>query len=369
VENQGGKNGGPQPPFVHERRSRWPNRNPRILELGNLCLFKRGLPEQTTLIWAGHRTDDVPVPDCRQLSWPVFRQIRRSLASGAFDLVACYPPELPPWREARSRKSLRQRLLYHILLRDPKLTGSTPFAVLDYSDRTPIRRHNHHLWKRASWYFKRELPVSREELLLGTARRFDSAGAILQSRLYRKNEHKLFPTSIGLSLERLTDIPEKPLEKTTDIFFSGRMDSEVRRRGLPELLELSRFGIKVDVPPTPLPRKEFYERCARAWLAWSPEGLGWDCFRHYESSACRSVPIINRPRITWHRPMEEGVHGFFYEPSGGNLTAVVRAALADKEKLRAMAAAGREHVLRHHTHRAICEYILRRTIGTPPYHE
>jgi hypothetical protein len=155
----------------------------------------------------------------------------------------------------------------------------------------------------------------------------------------------------------------------TDLFFSGRMDSKVRRSGLPELLELSRCGIKVDVPPVLLPRKEYYERCARAWLVWSPEGLGWDCFRHYESSACRSVPVINRPRIVWHGRMEEGVHCFFYEPSGGGLTAVVKAALADKEKLRTMAEAGREHVLRHHTHRTICGYILRQTIGTPPYRE
>jgi hypothetical protein len=354
--------GGPPPPIGFEERLHALNRKPRILELGGFCLFKQGLPEQTTLVWAGKRTDDIPVPDYTLLSRPVIRQIRRGLASGAFDLVACYPPELAPWREARSRKSLGRRLLYHILLRLPMLTGPVPFAVLDYGDHAPIRRHNHHLLKRASWYFKRELPVSREELLRGTTRSFDSADAVLQSRLYRDNEHKLFPTSLGLSADRLADVPEGALEKTTDIFFSGRMSSEVRRRGLPELLGLTRFGIKVDVPPAPLPRIEFYERCARAWLVWSPEGLGWDCFRHYEAPACRSVPVINRPRITRHRPLEEGAHGFFYEPSGGNLSAVVKAALAGKEKLRTMAEAGREYVLRFHTHRAICEYILQRTV-------
>lgn len=354
--------GGPPPPIGFEKQLNTLNRKPRILEVGGFCLFKQGLPEQTALIWAGKRTDNIPVPDYTLLSWPVFRQLRRSLASGAFAFVACFPPELAPLREARSRKSLGRRLLYHILLRHPMLTESASLAVLDYGDRVPIRRHNHHLLKRAFWYFKRELPVSREVLLLGTTRWFDSAEAVLQSRLYRDNEHKLFPTSLGLSVERLADVPEGALEKTTDIFFSGQMSSEVRRRGLPELLGLSRFGIKVDVPPAPLPRKEFYERCARAWLVWSPEGSGWDCFRHYEASACRSVPVINRPRITRHGPMTEGVHCFFYEPSGGNLAAVVKAALADKEKLRTMAEAGREHVLRHHTHKAICEYILQRTV-------
>jgi hypothetical protein len=363
VKNQDRRDSGLRPPVVRKKQPPGLNRKLRILELGGMCLFKQGLPEQTTLIWAGEPTDNIQVPDHKLLSWPVYQRLRRSLASGAFDLIVCYPPELPPWREARSRKSLCRRLLYHVLLRSPVLTGYASFAILDYSDRVQIRRHNHHLLKQASWYFKRELPVSRELLLLGTTPWFDSADAVLQSRIYRNNEQKLFPTSIGISAGRLADVPDKPSEKTTDIFFSGRMNSEVRCSGFPELLELSRFGIKIDVPPALLPRKEFYQHCAQAWLVWSPEGLGWDCFRHYEASVCRSVPVINQPRITWHRKMKEGIHCFFYEPSGGNLAAAVKAALADKDKLRAMAEAGREHVLRHHTHRNICEYILQQIAG------
>lgn len=252
-----------------------------------------------------------------------------------------------------------------MLLRLPMLTDSVPLAVLDYGDRTPILRHNHHLLKRASWYFKRELPVSREELLLGTTPWFGSADSVLRSRLYRDNQHKLIPTSLGIPDERLADVPEGPTEKTTDIFFSGRLNSDIRRLGLHELLELARSGIRIDVPSGPLPRKEFYERCARSWLVWSPEGFGWDCFRHYEAAVCRSVPVINRPRIEWHEPMKEGVHCFFYEPTRGNLTAAVRAALADKERLRTMAEAGREHVLRNHTPKAICEYILTKCAHAP----
>lgn len=340
----------PRPPAL--------DRKPRILELGIFSLFKRGLPEQTTLIWSGKRISDVPLSDCEPLPFVKVRQLRHSLASGAYDLVFCYPPVLPPWREARTREALARRLLFHVLLHHPMLTGSAPLAVLDYGDRTPILRHNHHLLKRASWFFKRELPVSPEELLLGTTPWFDSADSVLQSRLYRENRHKLIPASLGIPYERLADVPENLMEKTTDVFFSGGLNSEIRRRGFPELVELARLGIKVDVPPARLPRKEFYERCARAWLVWSPEGFGWDCFRHYEASACRSVPVINRPRIIWHRPLEEGIHCFFYEPSAGELTSVVKAALADKEKLRRMAEAGREHVLRHQTPKAICEYIL-----------
>jgi glycosyltransferase involved in cell wall biosynthesis len=331
---------------------------PRILELGIFSLFKRGLPEQTTLIWSGKRIGDVPLADCEPLSMARVRRLRHDLAYGAYDIIFCYPPVLPPWREARTREALARRLLFHIVLRHPMLTRSVPLAVLDYGDRSPVPRHNHHLLKRASWYFKRELPVSPENLLMGTTPWFDTADSVLQSRLYRENRHKLIPASLGIPYERLADVPEKPTEKTTDVFFSGGLNSEIRRRGFPELLELARAGIKIDVPPARLPRKEFYERCARAWLVWSPEGFGWDCFRHYEAAVCRSVPVINRPRIIWHRPLEEGVHCFFYAPSAGMLASVVKEALSDKERLRRMAEAGREHVLRYQTPKAICEYIL-----------
>ena len=344
------------------RRASEPGRKPRILELGYFCLFKRVWPERVTLVWGGKGTEDVPVPVDAMASLSAFRRIGRDLAAGAYDLIVCFPPALPPWREARTRKALARRLFFHALLRHPLLFKKTPLVVLDVGDRTPFARHNHHLLRRAAWVFKRELPIAREELLLGTNPGFHSREAVLRSRLYAALEPKLYPTSLGLPAERWADVPARPLEKTADVFFAGKMDSEVRRRGLAELDELARSGIKVDMPPERLPRKEFYERCARAWLVWSPEGFGWDCFRHYEAAACRSVPVMNRPRITWHRPLEEGVHCFFYDPSCGGLSSVIRAALADKERLRGMGEAGREHVLKNHTHEAICTYILSRTI-------
>jgi hypothetical protein len=345
-----------------ELRAAESGRKPRILELGYFCLFKRVWPERVTLVWGGKGTEDVPVPPDAMASFSAFLRIGRDLATGAYDLIVCFPPALPPWREVRTRRALGRRLLYHALLRHPALFGQTPLLVLDVGDRTPIARHNHHLLRRAAWVFKRELPAAREEVLLGTSPQFQSRDAVLGSRLYATLEPKLYPTSLGLPAERWADVPERPLEKTADVFYAGKTDSEVRRRGLPELDELARGGIKVDVSPERLPRKEFYERCARAWLVWSPEGFGWDCFRHYEAAACRSVPVINRPRIAWHRPMEDGVHCFFYDPERGGLGRAIRAALADKARLRAMAEAGRAHVLANHTHEAICTYILGQTI-------
>ena len=110
-------------------------------------------------------------------------------------------------------------------------------------------------------------------------------------------------------------------------------------------------------------RAEFYRRAARAWLVWSPEGLGWDCFRHYEALACGSVPVINQPTIECHRPLLAGEHAFYYDTNPGRLTQTIRNALADKARLRAMARAGQAYVMAHHTQEAIARYVVETTLG------
>jgi hypothetical protein len=133
-------------------------------------------------------------------------------------------------------------------------------------------------------YFKRELPPDRWRLFLKTGHpnlptpRFRLSGR-QQARI-----EKLRPISLGLPLAAQTPFPAEPTEKSVDIFFAGKIEgsSLIRQRGVGELLALRERGIVVDIPDGALPQSEFYRRCARAALTWSPEGLGWDCFRHYE---------------------------------------------------------------------------------------
>jgi glycosyltransferase involved in cell wall biosynthesis len=148
-------------------------------------------------------------------------------------------------------------------------------------------------------------------------------------------------------------------EKTADVFFAGSVEGlPVRERGLRELAALRESGLRVDIPETRLSRREFYARCAQAWLTFSPEGLGWDCFRHYEAAALGSVPVINYPSILRHAPMAEGVHCFFYSPEPGGLTDVVLRALSDKERLKRMASEASALVMRAHTPKALCDHVL-----------
>ncbi len=106
-------------------------------------------------------------------------------------------------------------------------------------------------------------------------------------------------------------------------------------------------------PKNVLAYAEYMQRMAQAWLVWSPEGFGWDCYRHYEAAFAGSVPVINRPANSRPRPYEDGVECFYYDPVGDDLERVLKLALEDKERLRAMAVRGREKVLANFTRAAI----------------
>jgi glycosyltransferase involved in cell wall biosynthesis len=138
------------------------------------------------------------------------------------------------------------------------------------------------------------------------------------------------------------------------IFFGGTTS---RADGFPELQALASAGYKIDIPANGLPRNEYLERMAGAWLAWSPSGYGWDCYRHYEAAAVGTVALSNYPTIYRDKPFREGEHCLFYSPEPGELTLAIKSALADRHRLRRMGKAAREHFFQNHTERARAERI------------
>jgi hypothetical protein len=156
------------------------------------------------------------------------------------------------------------------------------------------------------------------------------------------------------------------------VFFAGAVvgNSTLRSEGLPELLALRAEGYIIDVPNERLNMRDFHQRVAQAWLAWSPGGLGWDCSRHYEIAWLGTVPLMNYPTIIRDMPLRDGEHCVLYGPEPGELGRAVRRALADKERLARMGAAAATHALAHHTTRARAERVAiavlgRRLDGTP----
>lgn len=336
----------------------------RILEVGQFCLLKRNLPEQTTLVYTGndfsrlHGLEYIPF-GLRIIPW-----LQRSLSSGNWDIVFCHSPIHPVWdtrhgmvdavrhllRQFRNERTFASSLLDR--------TIDCPLVMLDFNDESAIPGHVFPLLDRCTLYFKRELPADFAKAFLNASADLRYPANAHSSDFFNRNAHKLRPISLAVpeSTARLASSLEP--EKENDVFFAGSIHTTVRQQGLPVLTALREQGYRIDVCQDVLPKEHYLERCAKAWLTWSPEGYGWDCFRHYEASLCHSVPVMNFPGIFRHAPLLDGVHGFLYPVEGDGLRNTLIAALSDKSRLKTMAANARRHVLSHHTHSRIIEHIL-----------
>jgi hypothetical protein len=349
---------------------------PRILEIGQFSLFARVWPERTRCLWTGHLPSDVEGVPHEPFALRHVPVVLRALREGEFDLVVCYPPPDTPWQPRPAAGLVRnhgwragslylRQLAPFLLLR----RAVAPLAIIDIADQPVVMPHSVPWLDRCRAYFKRELPADHWKVFLRTGGRRLPWARFRESPRMQARVAKLRPLSLGLSPERVATIAAcGPREKTVDVFFAGRLEgsSTVRAAGLAQLEDLRRRGYRIDVALERVPPEEFYARCARAWLAWSPEGYGWDCFRHYEAPLCGTVPVMNYPTIHRHAPLEDGVHGFYYPVEGAGLARAVEEALADKAHLVRMAAAAREHVERHHTVERLCAHVVATCLAPDP---
>jgi hypothetical protein len=298
--------------------------------------------------------------------------LARAIKHGGFDLIVCEPNYRSPWHPATLGRTLfsRRALQGRISLTRPfgaqlmRLRGLPPIAVVDIEDNATVNRCDRYLLDACLLYFKRELPVDGWRLFANTL-----TPKLPSPRFRAKPENlarftKLRPISLGIPPQVDAMMPIAPREKTADLFFSGTAHGlPARQRAFAELDELRAAGVVVDVPEHRLEPAEFYARCAAARMVLSPQGYGWDCFRHYESAACGSVPVMNYPQILQHQPMQDGVNCFYYPPEPGGLAATVKRALEDKDRLVVMAEKAREHVTRHHRREALGHYVIDSCLG------
>jgi hypothetical protein len=284
------------------------------------------------------------------------------------DLIVVAPSFSAPWswrqlnRALFSRKMLQGRSPL-VRAAGPELLrwrGKAPIVVLDHEDLPVINRNNLFLLDRCDLYFKRELPVDHWRVFLKTAHRDLPTPRFRLEALQVARAAKLRPISLGLPTRSRGMLPAPAREKSVDVFFAGRVEgsSTVRARGFAELKALAAQGVAVDIPEAPLPLDAFYQRCAAARVVWSPEGYGWDCFRHYEALACGAVPLINQPTIDRHAPLLDGEHAIYYDPEPGGLTRALLGALQDPEGLARIAATGQAHVMAHHTLDALARHLV-----------
>ena len=351
----------------------------RVLEIGDLKYIKEAFPDRTTLLWTDRKPPaywlerHTPVPfarddylDCTPAN---FTRCMSDARAGRYDLVVAYLPLYSPWHPRYGVRSLLAEPL-HPWRALTRVFGVSwlrlvhcpvPLVAMDLNDHFGIRRPGFFLLDKADVVFKRELPADRWRVLAHSAHPALPTLRIRSNPRWQRRLEKLRPMSLpppAVDAAQLWDgaFPEK----TADIFFSGntQVNSWVRRTGIAAMKALAARGIKVDIPDARLPRQEFHRRMSRAWLAWSPEGFSWECYRTGEAAQCLTVPVVNHPTVERHRPLLQGQHLIQYDIEDDGLVRAVEAALADKDRLKQMALAAREHVRTHHTLRALAGHVV-----------
>jgi glycosyltransferase involved in cell wall biosynthesis len=321
----------------------------RVLEISRLGLFKGLMPDETEWIrWGTSLTADEPVrPEA-----PSFELLTRTLSRirrREFDLIVL-PAIHPDHVHMQSKIKLMSKTMLRNAAKIPAVASlvhrlvlrGTRAVIVDVADERHLCATTLKLFPKFALYFKRELDA-------GEAREPSVEGRVRPIPLILPDERRTSP----------------PREKDIDVMFAGNNFNEPRKRAVEEARSLARRGFRVFIPDKPLPYTAFMEALSRAWIVLSPEGEGWDCYRHYESCLAGSVPLINRASYKRHLYLEDGKHCFYYDADRDSVAERVVALLADKPRLSGMAEEGRRYVLANHTRPAVARYILNELAALP----
>jgi hypothetical protein len=301
------------------------------------------------------------------------RSILADARRNAYDLILFGNTALPSFNPRKGWIRNTANLLKKVTRHPNVLTGAffhhaklaTPFAGLDMEDVSIIDNSRFPILRNSVCYFKRELPQNPCNAFLYTTSKTQCNGNVLHLKFFRDSVAKLRPISIGVDADTSRNLSKYDFPKKMDVFFSGDCSNRIsRQRGLKQLEALKAEGYAIDIAYDRLSREEFLRRCAQAYMVWSPEGLGWDCFRHYEVALVGSVPLMQTPTIYRHAPLKDGVHGLYYYVEEDDLGVRVRQALQNRARLVEMGMAARRHVLEQHTLDALSRYIIEETRRT-----
>lgn len=301
------------------------------------------------------------------------RTILKDANRGKYDLVIAgkvFYPSFSP------RKSLLRNVtnLTGNLIRYPNIAVGRIFpfskyhsrlAVIDMQDAPIIDNSRFKLLNHCVCYFKRELPSNSCNAFLYTTAKTEDGTNVLNLKEFRDQVGKLRPISLGVDQEDAKVLAGVENAKKTDVFFSGGLTNHLnRQRGLKQLESLRSQNYSIDISYERLPRSEFLKRSAQAYLVWSPEGGGWDCYRHYEAALVSSVPLMQTPSIHRYAPLLDDVHACYYGIEGDQLAVRIRQVLQNRNRLIEMGQAAKLHVLKWHTFEALSRYVIEETERT-----
>ena len=303
-----------------------------------------------------------------------FRAIAADARRGTYELIFAgnnaFPYFNPRKSLARNVSNLVWKVVTHPNLmvggRFPYSRVGCPLVGIDMEDRPVVDNRWFGIWERSVCFFKRELPPNPCNTLLYTTAKTEDNGNVLHSARFGRWIKKLRPISLGIEPSLCQQYAEDiGIAKKTDVFFAGDTTNRPNRQtGIAQLKQLGIEGYSIDIAREKLPRDEFLRRCAQAYIVWSPEGYGWDCFRHYEIALVGSVPLMMSPTIRRYAPLMDNEHAIYYYIEADDLAVRVRQALRDRPRLARMGQAARKHVLQWHTHEALSQYVIEETRRT-----
>lgn len=338
---------------------------PSLIEIGDFVLLSRVFPEKCAWYWMGKQRPGPVAAYQRRLTLPNVFDLRRKLNAESTRFAFVHMPIRPMKPLDQSLIRMLQGDFGALAYREAISAERCPLVGLDFNDATELSAMAVKILERSICFLKRELPTDIRRLLPRSA-------SSAQRAAVERNAHKLAPISLGLCSGRISNLPHVREEKKYDLFFSGDTGSPVRKAEIPLLEKLKELGVRVFQPESRLTQQEFLRTCAQSYLIWSPEGAGWDCFRHYEAAGSGSVPVMNLPSITCYQPLVHNEHALYYVSEyrdrmasdvgfknvSGGLVSTVTDALQNRRRLEQMGQAAREFVLRHHTHDAIANHII-----------
>ena len=305
------------------------------------------------------------------------REIITDARNGKYDLVISGRSEFPAFNPRKGFFRNLFNVSSKLLCQPHLLSGKFPYAKistslvgLDCRCCPVIDNGRFQELDRAVCYFKRDLPQNPCNAFLYTHPKTECSLNVLRTEPFTRWVNKLRPISLGINDAQAAKLAVINAPKTTDVFFAGDIAFKPNRvAGIKQLERLKSEGLKIDIATERLPHDEFIRRCAQARLVWSPEGVAWDCYRHYEVGATGSVPLMLSPPSYCYAPFRDNENAVYYYPEGDHLAQRIRQALQDRARLVAMGQAARQHVLQWHTHLALSRYVIdetRRTLAASP---
>jgi hypothetical protein len=147
-------------------------------------------------------------------------------------------------------------------------------------------------------------------------------------------------------------------DKEYDVCFAGALNSNARQFAVDTLKRLADYDLNIYIPSENLDKKSYCQMLQKSWLALSPEGIGFHCFRHYEAMAMGAVPLINFPEtdlITCH---EDTVDVLFFNLKFEDFKEKIMNSLRDKEMLMKIILNNLANLEAKHSPRAVGKEIL-----------